>query len=115
MTDQTDHPCRPFEATMRLLGRRWIGAVVRAMLHDASRYAEIRAAVPGITDAVLTTRLRELCADELAVREVTPSTPVQVHYRLTAAGRDLRPVLDAVEQYGLEHRELLERIDGRTK
>ena len=103
-------PCQPFEAAMLLLGRRWVGGVVRAMLSGASRFGEIRAAVPGITDAVLSTRLRELCDLELATREVTASTPVQVHYRLTAAGRDLRPVLGAIERFGRKHEPLLRQL-----
>lgn len=112
MTDPCDpcEPCEPFESAMRLLGRRWAGAVVRVMLDDASRFGEIRAALPGITDAVLTTRLRELCAAGLATREVTTTSPVQVHYRLSAAGRDLRPVLCAIEKYGAAHQELLQSL-----
>lgn len=106
-------PCEPFEAAMRLLGRRWTGGVVRAMLGGARRFGEIRAAVPGITDPVLTTRLRELCVVGLATREVTDGPPVRVEYLLTPAGRDLRPVLNAVERYGTRHHELLERFDGR--
>lgn len=106
MTD----PCAPFEAAMRLLGRRWAGAIVRVMLDGAGRFGEIRAALPGITDAVLSTRLRELCAIGLATREVSSDTPVHVTYRLTAAGRDLRPVLDAIETYGATHHRLLEEL-----
>jgi DNA-binding HxlR family transcriptional regulator len=101
-------PCEPFDAAMRLLGRRWAGAVVRAMLDGAGRFGEIRARVPGITDAVLTTRLRELCARGLATREVAPGPPVTIRYRLTPAGADLAPVLDAVEKYGRRHQALLE-------
>ena len=103
----TADPCEPFDAAMRLLGRRWAGAVVRAMLEGASRFGEIRSAVPGVTDAVLSARLRELCARGLATREVSQNPPVQVRYRLTQAGRDLRPVLAAVEQYAVKHEPLL--------
>ena len=104
----SDHdPCEPFDAAMRLLGRRWAGAVVRAMLGGATRFGEIRAALPGITDAVLSARLRELCAKGLAAREVSQEAPVQVRYRLTPAGRDLRPVLAAIEKYGVKHEALL--------
>lgn len=92
---------------MRLLSRRWAGAVVRAMLNGASRFSEIRASLPGITDAVLSTRLRELCTLGLATREVTSTSPVQVRYELTRAGRDLRPLLTAIEKYGAKHERLL--------
>lgn len=110
---ETADPCEPFEAAMRLLGRRWAGGVVRAMLGGARRFGEIRDAVPGITDAVLTTRLRELCAAGLAARRVTDGPPVLVEYVLTPAGRDLRGVLNAVERYGAKHHDLLAAFDGR--
>ena len=70
---------------MRLVGRRWTGGVVRAMPGGASRFGEIRAAVPGVTDAVLATRLRELCAAGLATRTVDEGQPIRVEYRLTPA------------------------------
>lgn len=67
----------------------------------------------GSTDEVLTTRLRELCAAGLATRGVDEGPPVRVEYLLTPAGRDLRPVLNAVERYGAKHHDLLEGFGGR--
>ncbi len=99
--------CEPFEAAMLLLGRRWAGGVVRALLGGAERYGEVRDELPGVTDAVLTARLRELCAWGLARRTEDKGT---VRYELTAAGRDLAPVLDAVEDYGRRHHALLRRL-----
>ncbi|GAA1481183.1 helix-turn-helix domain-containing protein [Gordonia sinesedis] len=100
-------PCAPFNAAMDVLSRRWTGGIVRALLGGASRFGEIRDAVPGITDAVLSTRLRELNERRLVRRQVREGPPAQVRYTLTAAGRDLEPVLDAIEAYGRRHRRLL--------
>ncbi len=105
--------CPQIEAVLAVVGRAWAGAVVAAMLGGATRFRQIARATPGISDAVLTARLKELCAQGLAVRDVSPGPPVEVHYRLTDAGRDLRPTLAAVQGYAHAHRELVSRWGGR--
>lgn len=93
-------PCAPIEAAMEVLGRAWAGAVLQSMLGGAERFSDIRRAVPGVTDTVLTARLRELCARGFAVREVDAGPPVQVSYRLTELGRGTQPVLAALADFG---------------
>lgn len=91
------HPvCVRFHTAIELLGARWSGAVLRVMFTGSHRYAEIRAAIPGISDVMLTRRLRELEEAGLLRREVRPTSPVQVEYHLTPMGEQTRPVLDAV-------------------
>ncbi len=84
---------------MAVLGRAWAGAVVQAMLDGNERFSELARSVPDVADSVLTTRLKELCEHGLAERVVEPGPPVVVRYRLTQAGRDAAPVLDAVARY----------------
>ena len=103
------NPCQPIETAMSLLGRRWAGAVIQTMLDGAERFSDIRRGVPGVTDAVLTTRLKELCERGFAERHVTDGTPVCVSYTLTSAGKDLAPVLAVISDYGTKHHELLTR------
>jgi DNA-binding HxlR family transcriptional regulator len=74
---------------MDLLGRRWTGVILRVLLTGPHRFSEILAAVPGLSDPLLTLRLRELEAKRLLERRVLPSSPVRVEYELTEAGRDL--------------------------
>lgn len=91
------HPvCGRFHVAIELLGARWSGAVLRAMFTGARRFADIRAAIPGVSDAMLTRRLRELEETGLLRREVIPDSPVRVEYQLTEMGRETGPVLDAV-------------------
>jgi DNA-binding HxlR family transcriptional regulator len=91
------HPvCVRFHTAIELLGARWTGAILRVMFTGSHRYADIRAAVPGISDVMLTRRLRELEDAGLLRREVRPTSPVQVEYHLTAMGEQTKPVLDAV-------------------
>lgn len=92
---------------MGILGRAWAGAVVEAMLNGKERFSDIARAVPGVTDGVLSARLKELCSRGLAERRVEPGPPVSVSYHLTDAGRDVAPVLDAVRAYGAAHPEVI--------
>lgn len=70
--------------------------ILEAIVTGHVRYAEIKSAVPGLSDTMLAQRLRELEAEGLVEREVRAATPVEVHYRLTAKGQALAPVLDAL-------------------
>jgi DNA-binding HxlR family transcriptional regulator len=97
--DAPDAPgafCPRFHHAVELIGRRWTGVVVRAMLHGATRYSDIRAAVPALSDKMLAERLKELEAAGVVTRTVVPSTPVRVDYRLTAKGRALEAPVAAV-------------------
>ena len=91
------HPvCVRFHKAIELLGARWSGAVLRAMFTGSRRFADIKAAIPGISDVMLTRRLRELEEAGLVRRHVIPASPVHVEYDLTEMGRDAGPALDAV-------------------
>jgi DNA-binding HxlR family transcriptional regulator len=105
--------CDAVHRALALLGRAWAGAVLWAMLHGAERFTEVRAAVPGISDAVLTARLRELCDHGLVQRQVTPGPPVAVRYLLTDAGRGTRPVLEALLDFARQHPDELRDRPGR--
>src|SRR5439155_17795368 len=80
--------CVYFERAMNLLGKRWTGLIIRELLlRGPSRFNELLAAVPGLSDPVLTQRLRELETAGLVERNVFPTSPVRVEYRLTEAGQ----------------------------
>ncbi len=92
-----DHAfCPRFHHAVELIGRRWTGVVVRAMLAGATRYTDIRAAVPDLSDKMLAERLKELEAEGVVTRTVVPSTPVRVEYHLTQKGRALDDAVAAV-------------------
>ncbi len=74
-----------------------------AVLSDGtSRFNGIRNAVPGISPKLLAERLRELEAAGIVERRVVASTPVSIEYVLTAKGRALRDVVDALQQWADE-------------
>jgi len=91
------HPvCVRFHTAIELIGTRWTGAVLRALFTGQHRYAQIKAAIPGVSDTMLAQRLRALQEQELIERRVLATTPVQVEYHLTEKGRELEPVLEAI-------------------
>ncbi|MFI6878394.1 winged helix-turn-helix transcriptional regulator [Streptomyces sp. NPDC050400] len=76
-----------------LLGKRWTGLVVAALLQGPVHFADLRRAIPGISERMLSDRLTELGAAGLVVRLVDEGPPLRVSYRLTAAGAALGPSL----------------------
>jgi DNA-binding HxlR family transcriptional regulator len=94
--DRVHQVCGRYHAAIELIGARWTGAILRVLFTGQHRYAQIKAAVPGLSDTMLAERLRSLEADGLVERRVIPTSPVQVEYHLTDKGLDLEPVLDAV-------------------
>jgi DNA-binding HxlR family transcriptional regulator len=91
------HVCSRFHRAIELIGSRWTGAILSTLLQGRTRYALIKAAIPDITDRMLSERLRSLEAEDLVVRSVVPDTPVRVEYELTKKGRELQ---DALREIG---------------
>ena len=94
--------CPRFHCAIELVGRRWTGAILSAMLMGASRFTDIIHAVPGLSDRLLSERLKELEANGIVVREVHPETPVRIEYHLTQKGEDLNNVIVALSEWANE-------------
>lgn len=88
--------CPAYTRAIEIVGRRWTGAIVRSMLAGATRFSDIVAAVPGLSDRLLSQRLKELESEGIVQRQVTPSTPVRIEYSLTQKGQDLAAVVRAI-------------------
>ena len=85
--------CPQFHEAIELIGKRWTGAIVCALTERPMRFGELGKAVPGLSDRLLSQRLRELEDEGLVEREVEAGTPVRVTYSLTATGEDLEPAI----------------------
>jgi DNA-binding HxlR family transcriptional regulator len=96
-----DIQCRLFQDSVELIGRRWSSAILLAVARGARRFSEIHASVPGLSERMLAQRLRELSAAEILARDVVPSTPVQVTYRLTPRGHELMAALQPLVHWGV--------------
>ena len=91
--------CPVFHAAAELIGRRWTAAIVRVLLAGHTRFSDIQALVPGLSDRLLSQRLRELEDVGIVDRRVIPDHPVRIEYHLTERGHDLRAVIDAVSDW----------------
>jgi DNA-binding HxlR family transcriptional regulator len=91
--------CPQFHEAIELIGKRWTGAIVCALTERPMRFGELGKAVPGLSDRLLSQRLRELEDEGLVEREVEPGTPVRVTYSLTATGEDLGPAISELKAW----------------
>ncbi|HEY6730752.1 MAG TPA: helix-turn-helix domain-containing protein [Solirubrobacterales bacterium] len=91
--------CPHFHCAIELIGKRWTGAIVCALTERPMRYAELGKAVPGLSDRLLSQRLRELEEEGLVERVVEAGTPVRVTYSLTVVGQQLDPVLSELKSW----------------
>lgn len=94
--------CPLFHRAVELVGRRWTGAIIFVLLKGRTRFAGLRAAIPDITDRMLSERLRELEQEGVVERCVIPDTPVKVEYALTEKGRALATAVDALGAWAHE-------------
>lgn len=88
--------CPLYHQAAEMIGRRWTGAILRAMSDGAVRFGDIAASVAGISDRMLSERLKELEAEGLVERTVIPEHPVRIEYHLTPKGADLDQVMSAI-------------------
>jgi DNA-binding HxlR family transcriptional regulator len=86
-----------------LLGKRWTGPIVSVLVDQPAHFADLRRAVPGISERMLSDRLTELGAAGLVVREVDDGPPLRVLYRLTDAGAALKPALQELGDWAAKH------------
>lgn len=88
--------CSSFQTAVELVGKRWTGAILTALREGPLRYMQLALAVPGVSERLLSERLKELEAAGIVLRRVLPGPPVGVEYALTEAGHDLDETMDAI-------------------
>ena len=94
--------CPVFHSAVELIGRRWTGVILRALMSDVHRFSDLTEVIPGLSDRLLSERLKEFEAEGLVVRRVVPETPVRITYELTDKGRALGSVVEAVSEWAEE-------------
>jgi len=90
----------PGASCFELLGRKWTAYLIWALIERPRRFGELRDLTPGLTERMLTVRLRSLEAAGIVSRRQYPEIPVRVEYALTDQGRDLAPVILEMERWG---------------
>ncbi|HEY9300817.1 MAG TPA: winged helix-turn-helix transcriptional regulator [Phormidium sp.] len=93
------------EITLKVIGGRWKVLILRELLVGIKRFGELHRALHGITQKMLTQQLRELEQDGIINRHVYLQVPPKVEYSLTELGKTLKPILDAMHEWGLMYLE----------
>jgi DNA-binding HxlR family transcriptional regulator len=94
-----DEVCPYYHQAVELIGKRWTGAIVEALLLGPRRFSELSQAIPQISDRLLSIRLRELESEQIVLRHVAPGLPVAVRYGLTPKGGELEPAVSALREW----------------
>jgi DNA-binding HxlR family transcriptional regulator len=91
--------CPDFHEAIELIGRRWTGAILCSLIEGPRRFGELGKVVPGLSDRLLSQRLRELEDEGLVQRDVEAGTPVRVTYSLTETGEALGPAISELKAW----------------
>ena len=91
--------CPLYHEAVELVGRRWTGAILRVLMDGALRFSEVAAAVPELSDRLLSERMKELERRGMVERRVIPGPPLRVEYSLSKMGRELEPALSELERW----------------
>lgn len=104
-------PKCPIETTLKMLGCKWKVLIIRELLTGTKRFCELKKSVKGITQKVLTSKLRELEELELLERKVYEQSPPKVEYTLTDVGYSLHTVLEALKIWGKDYKKYIKLIE----
>lgn len=92
--------CPQYHQAIELIGRRWMGAILFALMKGPRRFNEILAMIPGLSHRLLAERLRELEGQGIVTRTVITTSPIKVEYTLTESGLDLQGAVEAIMDWG---------------
>lgn len=96
----------PVTFTLEQIGGRWKPLIIYELRNGKMRYNELRKALPLISEKMLIQQLKDLENDGLIVREARQVVPPFVEYSLSIKGEALRPVLQAMADWGIQHQSL---------
>ena len=105
MLKKEELPDCPVATTVQLIGNKWKLLILRNLLSRPWRFNELRKSLDGISQKVLTESLRSMESDGVIVRTVYAEVPPRVEYSLSELGETLRPILDAMQAWGMEYKQ----------
>lgn len=104
MMTKEEMPDCPVATTVQLIGSKWKLLIMRNLLARPWRFNELKRDLSGISQKVLTDSLRSMEGDGIITRTVYPEVPPRVEYALTETGYSLKPILDAMVEWGTEYK-----------
>lgn len=104
MLTKEEMPACPVATTVQLIGSKWKLLILRNLLAHPWRFNELRKSLEGISQKVLTDSLRSMEEDGLVTRTVYPEVPPRVEYSVSPLGESMRPIIQAMEQWGAQYK-----------
>lgn len=103
-TSKRELPACPVETTLTLIGDKWKVLILRDLLPGTKRFGELKKSIGSVSQKVLTSQLRDMEASGLVTRRVYAEVPPRVEYSLTELGQSLKPILDAMWNWGEDYK-----------
>jgi len=104
MKTKEELPECPVATTVQLIGSKWKLLILRNLLVRPWRFNELRKGLDGISQKVLTDSLRSMEEDGIITRTVYPEVPPRVEYTLSELGESMRPIIKAMESFGINYK-----------
>ena len=102
-----DLPACLVETTLTLIGDKWKVLILRDLMPGTKRFGELKKSIGNVSQKVLTAQLRAMEESGLLTRTVYAEVPPRVEYTLTELGKSLKPILDALWNWGEEYKAAL--------
>jgi DNA-binding HxlR family transcriptional regulator len=99
-------PTCPAESTAKLIGGRWKIVILWYLFQGVKRFSELQRALGSVSQKVLTQQLRDMERDGIVARTVYAQVPLKVEYSITPLGLSLKPVVEAMHRWGIEHQSM---------
>lgn len=99
-------PC-PVATTLMLIGNKWKIFIIQQLMDRPFRFSELRRAIPGISEKVLTDNLRAMEKDGLITRTVFPEVPPHTEYALSELGNTMRPIIESMATWGTGYQQIV--------
>ncbi|MBQ1941203.1 MAG: helix-turn-helix domain-containing protein [Anaerovibrio sp.] len=103
MPETAKLPACPVETTLTMISDKWKILIMRDLLPGTKRFGELKKSIDGISQKVLTTKLRDMEKSGLLSRTVYPEVPPRVEYTLTELGQSLRPIIKSMQDWGINY------------
>ena len=104
MKTKEELPACPVATAVSLIGGKWKLLILRNLRMRPWRFNELQKSLEGISQKVLTESLRSMEADGIIVRTVYAEVPPRVEYSLSELGETMRPILDAMQEWGTNYK-----------
>lgn len=104
MLTKKEMPSCPVATTVQMIGSKWKLLIMRNLLARPWRFNELKKDLEGISQKVLTDSLRSMENDGIIIRTVYPEVPPRVEYALSELGESMRPIINSMEQWGLDYK-----------